>query len=88
LLIFDATAGRTQHGYGEECECGLPAPPECYDEITLQRCDTGVGGGGNIAAPDEGDANKSATEVPTDYPSAALLLFLAAYLTSRAIRFP
>ena len=82
---FDAVAGRTQAGYGgEECACGLPAPPICYDEATWQRCDTGSG---YMVASSEGDESKT-SDVPVDYTSGILMLLVAAMLTSRAIRFP
>lgn len=84
---FSANAGRTQQGFGAPCDCGLPAPPECYDEITLQRCDTGYVGGSNMA-PDGGEGKSNETEAPPDYPSGVMLLLVAAFLTSRLIRFP
>lgn len=84
---FNATAGRTSQSYGGEyCDCGLPAPPVCYQEESWERCD--IGSGGNLTAPPDGGAEKKAKGLPLDYPSGLLVLFVAAFLTSRAIRFP
>lgn len=39
-VSFPAQAGRTVQGAGQgiECDCGLPAPPACFDDITSEPC--------------------------------------------------
>jgi hypothetical protein len=84
---FDAVAGRTTHGDGgEECACGMPAPPICYDEATWQRCDSSSGQDSDMMA--SSDESKTSEDVPVDYSSGILMLLVAAFFTSRAIRFP
>ena len=83
---FDAVAGRTQAGYGgEECACGMPAPPTCYDEATWQRCD---GSRDSSMASSSWEDEGMTSDGPVDYTSGVLMLLVAAMLTSRAIRFP
>jgi hypothetical protein len=41
---FNAIAGRTLAGgaAGEECQCGLASPPDCYYDGTTQQCNEGA----------------------------------------------
>jgi hypothetical protein len=73
-------AGNIQSAY---CDCGLPAPPACYEDGTTQLCSTEYGGNLKQAAPTDTKSPKNT--LPVDGASLGLTIFVAAYLFRRFI---
>jgi hypothetical protein len=84
---YNAIAGRVQQGnfLSLSCQCGQPAPPECYDENNAwQRCDT-TDGSRSQDQSSSTDSQPVNNRKPVDGASLGLMIFVAAYLFRRFI---